>query len=109
MTEELTSPHHNPVPHGLDASCVVSSRANDGAAFFMTKPKMKVLERLFSHEFTGEFPLQNFRPSKHWKALEEEGMLHAVQYRIGPVTCQGWELTPLGHMTYCQSCTEEPK
>lgn len=35
MIEELTSPHHNPVPHGLADSCSVSSRANDGAAFFM--------------------------------------------------------------------------
>ena len=62
----------------------------------MKKAQLKILERLFSHEITGEYPLQ--------KALVEDEMIRPVQYKIGLVTCQGWELTQRGHITYCESC-----
>ncbi len=70
----------------------------------MRKKQLAILEKLFSHEITGEFPLQNFRPSKDWRALEDDGMIRGVQFKIGIVTCQGWELTQRGHITYCESC-----
>ena len=73
----------------------------------MTKAKLQVLERLFSHEITEKHPLQNFRPSKHWRALIDEGMVQEVEYRIGFVICRGYTLTPLGCMTYCQTCDDE--
>lgn len=70
----------------------------------MSKAKLAILERLFVHELTAEHPLQNFRLSKAWRELVDDGMIKCVEYKIGPVTCQGWALSVRGHITYCESC-----
>lgn len=53
------------------------------------------------------------RDSKAVRQLVEEGMIREAEERIGrlgerlPMTVKGYVLTPLGHMTYCQSCDQQ--
>lgn len=76
----------------------------------MTKKDILCLEKIFSAEIYGHLPFQS--KSKQYEILEQEGFVEHVEeirhFRDGlpPMTIEGWVLTELGRMTYCESCKE---
>jgi hypothetical protein len=75
----------------------------------VTKKDMRLLGAVFAREIEGGL-LQS--KSKEYTRLEAEGMvfkssktLH-FKDNLGPMTVEGWNLTPRGHMLYCTNCKE---
>lgn len=71
----------------------------------MTKKTFELLGRIFAAEVDGRLPYQS--KSKEYPKLEEDGLCEGVTRRFGPVIVQGWILTHLGRMAYCQACPDE--
>jgi hypothetical protein len=77
----------------------------------MTKKEMDLLEKVFGMEIEGRiYQGQN----KTAERLLEGGFITKYERKektsLGPMTVRGYVLTPLGHITYCQSdrCSEVP-
>jgi len=77
-----------------------------------TKKDLRLLEKVFATEVNGCLPFQS--KSKQYERLEQEGYVEHVEevrhFRDGlpPMIIEGWVLTHLGRMTYCQSCEGAP-
>jgi hypothetical protein len=72
----------------------------------MTKPELKILERIFAAEISNLLPAQ-LKESKILLELEADGYVRRSTKVLGgrfPVTIKGWELTLLGNLAYCTSC-----
>lgn len=80
----------------------------------MTKPELAFLERLFSAEIESALSKHGLPPlvqskSKVATKLAADGLIREKTVTLGgrfAVTITGWELTALGHMTYCMSCPD---
>ena len=79
----------------------------------MNKRDIDMLGNLFAVEVnaavTGQPHMRVYQTrSKRIQALKELGLVKETEERVGrgpfAVTVKGWELTTLGHMTYCMSC-----
>lgn len=84
----------------------------------MNKLDVAVLEKIFEHDVEsaisgrGWGPMQFRSSNKRVKRLERDGYVRKVTVQIGQrpvVTITGYELTPVGHLTYCTSCALPPK
>lgn len=84
----------------------------------MNKREIAILEAAYAKEVDGALnnhPGIYQNKSKLAKKLEADGYLRAVSERLSgpwPVTIEGYRLTMLGNLTYCQSCADpltEPK
>lgn len=77
----------------------------------MTKPELAILEKCFVAEINDHLPYQQ-RMSKPLQKLLDDGMIQPMK-RVFPgrfaVTCEGYQLTHLGRITYCTSCDEPTK
>lgn len=79
----------------------------------MKKSDLKLLERIFAHDVESaiggsSFPYQS--RSKQYERLEKEGYIKKSMVILPgrfPVTITGWDLTLLGHATYCMSCDDK--
>jgi hypothetical protein len=75
----------------------------------MTKPCLRILERIFEYEVLGRLPFQFARQDRPPKAafeLERTGMIEKAERVIpGPfsVTVRGYVLTHKGRLAYCES------
>lgn len=80
----------------------------------MKKSELRMLGHIFGAEV---YAAVNHQPwmrvyqsrSKMIKKLKEMGMVQEARARVGGVlgvTIEGWELTRLGHITYCMSCED---
>lgn len=71
----------------------------------MTKTELKLLERIFAKEVTGDI-LQS--KDKRYKDLEQQGYVRPSTIIFGdcrfPIKVEGWILTEQGHYAYCKSC-----
>jgi len=76
----------------------------------MTKPELKILERVFEAEvncaLTGGITHLCRIKSKLAVKLTEEGCLRLSKTVWRGVTIEGYELTELGRLLYCTSGTE---
>lgn len=72
----------------------------------MTATDFKLLERIFAAEIENRLPAQ--LKSKHLPRLEKEGWITPCVVELGgrfPMTIAGWQLTLLGHYTFCRECS----
>jgi hypothetical protein len=74
----------------------------------MTKAELKLLERVFAKEITGNI-LQS--KNKRYRALEDRGYVKKIKLKTlvfcsgwMPLIIKGWALTIRGHIAYCESC-----
>lgn len=68
---------------------------------------IKQLEKLFAAEVEGRLPFQT--KAKWIYKLSDEGYVQAMTTRLGgqfPLRIDGWQLTHLGRLTYCESCNK---
>ena len=63
---------------------------------------MKILEQAFCAEVENRLPFQT--RSVLADTLEVNGYLQRMEVMFGNVKVKGWQLTHLGHITYCASC-----
>ncbi len=77
----------------------------------MTKAELNVLERIFAAEVANRLPFQfgkRLAPAVALK-LESEGYISRSSTTLPGVfhiRIDGWQLTALGHLTYCVSCDD---
>jgi hypothetical protein len=80
----------------------------------LNRRDLELLGKVFAVEvhaaLTPRYPMVFQTRSKRIQALKEMGMVKEAEKRVGrgpfAVTIKGWELTALGHLTYCMSCDE---
>ncbi len=75
------------------------------------KAHIAALEKVFAAEIDGRLPFQS--KAKIYRELQEDGYLEEMTRVFGgrfSVTVQGFQLTELGRLTYCLTCSdaEEP-
>ena len=76
----------------------------------ISKKDHKLLGAVFAREVVG-YSLQS--KSKEYARLEAAGLVfknsEVKHFKDGlpPMTIEGWNLTPKGHMLYCTNCKEE--
>lgn len=71
----------------------------------MNKQQLDILEKAFAADIdmaAGGIGIFQTR-SKVAKQLEEEGYIRKVKIQTGLVNIEGYRLTDLGHIIYCQS------
>lgn len=79
----------------------------------LSKREYAMLEKIFGADIEAALSKSprvfQTNSTKVIHALRDKGMVRETEERLGgrfPVTIKGWELTALGHMTYCMSCDE---
>jgi hypothetical protein len=79
----------------------------------MTKNELRALEKIFSHEIDQALNHHNLpfqSKAKVYETLEADGMIKYVTVTVGSgwsaVNVSGWQLTLLGHVTYCLTCSD---
>ncbi len=78
----------------------------------LTKPQLRILERVFTAEIEGRLPFQfPGRVPALVAGLVEDQFLAEVEKTSGypPMKISGYVLTPRGHLYYCQSCKDVPE
>ena len=83
----------------------------------MNKAHLRALGRIFAANIDDAMtkrpvclPFQS--NAKVYRELEADGMVRSATVTVGlgwsAITVTGWELTVLGHLTYCMSCEDDP-
>lgn len=80
----------------------------------LTKPVLRVLERIFAAEVEGRAPLY-MHGSMALKRAMDEGLVEKIQWQhdpkdgLPPVRLTGYELTHRGRYAYGCACKDEPE
>jgi hypothetical protein len=79
----------------------------------VNKRDLALLERIFAADIDQAINNKPRMPvqigGKRIEELERQGYVQRVEVMLGgrfPVTVKGWDLTSLGHITYCMSCDD---
>jgi hypothetical protein len=77
------------------------------------KSHLRALEKVFAKDIENALAHRNLpfqSTAKVYRELEAEGMVRSVTVKVGTgwsaVEVTGWELTQLGHLSYCMECDE---
>lgn len=88
---------------------ILKQNLNTGEEQRVIKSDLAILERVFAQEIFGQI-YQSKAKRLEW--LRDNGYVEFVSFVIPgrfPIKVEGWALTHLGRMTYCETCRDVPE